>query len=31
VLEGSAHAQFIFETDERERLMSEIVRFLGAR
>ena len=28
VLEGSAHAQFIFETDQGERLMREIVRFL---
>ena len=31
VLEGSAHAQFLFETDQRERLMREIVRFLGGR
>jgi pimeloyl-ACP methyl ester carboxylesterase len=29
VLEGSAHAQFIFETDQAERLMSEILRFLS--
>lgn len=28
VLEGSAHAQAIFETKERERLMREILRFL---
>jgi dienelactone hydrolase len=28
VLEGSAHAQFIFETDQSERLMNEILRFL---
>jgi pimeloyl-ACP methyl ester carboxylesterase len=30
VLEGSAHAQFIFETDQGERLLREIVRFLSA-
>jgi hypothetical protein len=29
VLEGSAHAQFIFETDHGERLMREILRFLS--
>lgn len=29
VLEGSAHAQFIFETSEGERLMREILRFLS--
>lgn len=28
VLEGSAHAQFIFQTDEAKRLMREILRFL---
>jgi esterase/lipase len=28
VLEGSSHAQFIFETDQGERLMNEILRFL---
>lgn len=28
VLEGDAHAQFIFETDQGERLLREIVRFL---
>jgi pimeloyl-ACP methyl ester carboxylesterase len=28
ILEGSAHAQFIFETSEGARLMREIVRFL---
>jgi pimeloyl-ACP methyl ester carboxylesterase len=28
VLGGSAHAQFMFETDEGERLMAEILRFL---
>jgi pimeloyl-ACP methyl ester carboxylesterase len=30
VLEGSAHAQGIFTTDQGERLMREIVRFLSA-
>ena len=30
ILEGSAHAQFIFETDQSERLMREILRFLTA-
>jgi esterase/lipase len=30
VLEGSAHAQFLFATDQRERLMREILRFLSA-
>ncbi len=30
ILEGSAHAQFIFQTDEGERLMHEILRFLSA-
>lgn len=29
-LEGSAHAQHIFKTDQGERLMSEIVKFLSA-
>jgi pimeloyl-ACP methyl ester carboxylesterase len=29
ILEGSAHAQFIFETDQGDRLMNEIVRFLS--
>jgi len=29
VLEGSAHAQFIFETAQGERLMREILRFLS--
>lgn len=28
VLDGSAHAQFIFQTDQRARLMQEILRFL---
>ena len=31
VLEGSAHAQFIFDTPEGDRLMHEILRFLTAR
>lgn len=30
ILEGSAHAQFIFETDQAGRLMDEILRFLSA-
>jgi dienelactone hydrolase len=30
ILEGSAHAQFIFQTDQGERLMREILRFLSA-
>jgi pimeloyl-ACP methyl ester carboxylesterase len=30
VLEGTAHAQFIFATDQGERLMREILRFLSA-
>jgi pimeloyl-ACP methyl ester carboxylesterase len=29
VLEGSAHAQFIFSTQQGERLMAEIIRFLS--
>ena len=29
VLEGSAHAQYLFGTDQGPRLMSEILRFLG--
>ncbi len=29
ILEGAAHAQFIFETDQGERLLSEIVSFLS--
>ena len=31
VLEGSAHAQFIFETNQAERLMDEMLRFLSER
>jgi pimeloyl-ACP methyl ester carboxylesterase len=30
VLEGSAHAQYLFNTDQGERLMREILRFLSA-
>jgi pimeloyl-ACP methyl ester carboxylesterase len=30
VLEGSAHAQFLFQTDQRDRVMHEILRFLLA-
>ncbi|HEY2472289.1 MAG TPA: alpha/beta fold hydrolase [Terracidiphilus sp.] len=31
VLEGSAHAQFLFQTDQSSRVMKEIIRFLSAR
>jgi pimeloyl-ACP methyl ester carboxylesterase len=31
VLEGSAHAQYLFETDQGERVMQEILRFLSAK
>jgi alpha/beta superfamily hydrolase len=31
VLDGSAHAQFVFETDQGERLMNEILQFLTRR
>lgn len=30
VLDGSAHAQLLFDTDQGERLMAEILRFLSA-
>ena len=30
VLDGSAHAQFLFQTEHRERVMREILRFLSA-
>jgi alpha-beta hydrolase superfamily lysophospholipase len=30
ILEGSAHAQFLFATDQGERLMNEMLRFLTA-
>lgn len=29
ILEGTAHAQFLFETDQADRLMREILRFLS--
>jgi pimeloyl-ACP methyl ester carboxylesterase len=31
VLEGTAHAQFLFQTDQAERVMREIVRFLSEK
>jgi pimeloyl-ACP methyl ester carboxylesterase len=31
VLEGSAHAQFLFQTNQSERVMREIIRFLTAQ
>jgi pimeloyl-ACP methyl ester carboxylesterase len=31
VLEGSAHAQFLFQTSQGERVMREILRFLEAK
>jgi len=31
VLEGSAHAQFLFQTDQGDKVMREILRFLSAR
>jgi pimeloyl-ACP methyl ester carboxylesterase len=31
VLEGSAHAQFLFKSDQGERVMKEILRFLAAK
>jgi dienelactone hydrolase len=30
ILDGSAHAQFLFQTDQGDRVMREIVRFLSA-
>jgi len=30
ILDGSAHAQFLFESDQAERVMREILRFLTA-
>jgi pimeloyl-ACP methyl ester carboxylesterase len=30
VLDGSAHAQFLFQTDQRARVMQEILKFLSA-
>jgi hypothetical protein len=29
ILDGSAHAQFLFDTDQGEHLMREILRFLS--
>ena len=29
LLDGSAHAQFLFESDQGDRLMRELLRFLG--
>jgi pimeloyl-ACP methyl ester carboxylesterase len=29
ILDGSAHAQFLFQTDQRERVMREMLRFLS--
>lgn len=31
ILEGSAHAQFLFQTDQADRVMNEILRFLSAK
>ena len=31
ILEGSAHAQFLFQTDQGDRVMREIFRFLSAK
>ena len=31
ILEGSAHAQFLFQTDRGERVMREILKFLAAK
>ena len=30
VLEGSAHAQFLFQTDQSDRVMREVLQFLSA-
>jgi hypothetical protein len=30
ILEGSAHAQFLFQTSQGERVMREMLRFLSA-
>jgi hypothetical protein len=30
ILDGSAHAQFLFTSDQSERVMKEILRFLSA-
>jgi pimeloyl-ACP methyl ester carboxylesterase len=31
ILDGSAHAQFLFQTDQAERVMREILRFLSGK
>lgn len=31
IVNGSAHAQFLFQTDQREEVMREILRFLSAK
>jgi hypothetical protein len=31
VLDGSAHARYLFQTDQGERVMQEILRFLSAK
>jgi hypothetical protein len=31
ILDGSAHAQFLFQTSQRRRTMLEILRFLSAQ
>ena len=31
ILDGSAHAQYLFETDQAERVIQEILRFLSAK
>jgi pimeloyl-ACP methyl ester carboxylesterase len=31
ILDGSAHAQFLFQTDQGDRVMREIIRFLSAK
>jgi dienelactone hydrolase len=31
ILEGSAHAQYLFQTDQAERVMQEILHFLSAK
>jgi alpha-beta hydrolase superfamily lysophospholipase len=30
VLDGSAHAQFLFQTDQADRVMKDVLRFLSA-
>jgi hypothetical protein len=31
LLDGSAHAQYLFQTDQADRVMQEILRFLSAK